>query len=84
MDDTERNPNPFVDSDEEDPFFGPRRVPERTTAELVVTQFLASTRTDVLLVKEFPVIEKIFRCSIYIRTVIIGTFNSFPAGLGRN
>ena len=68
MDTTE--PSPWVESDEEDPFFGPRRqVPERMTAELVVHQFLASPRRDVLLVKDFPVIEKIFRHSIYLRAV---------------
>ena len=59
------DPNPWLESDEEDAFFGPRRqVPERMTAELVVNQFLASPHRDVLLVKDFPVIEKIFRHSI--------------------
>ena len=63
------NPNPWLESEEEDEFFGPRRqVPERMTAELVVNQFLASPRKDVLLVKDFPLIEKIFRHSIYIGT----------------
>ena len=65
MDDTEeppRNPNPFDDTDDEDEFFGPRRqVPERMSAELIVNQYLASPRFDTGLVKDFPIIEKIFR-----------------------
>ena len=71
MDTTEpNNPNPWTEEDEEDEFFGPKRqVAERMTAELVVNQFLASPREDVLLVKDFPVIEKIFRHSIYLRAV---------------
>ena len=47
--------------DELHSFFGPRRRPDELTAELIVNQFLTSTRSDLRLVKDFPLIEKVFR-----------------------
>ena len=62
MDDTNEGNEPAEnDGDDDEDFFGQRQVPERLTAEMIVNQFLASSRSDIMLVKDFPIVEKIFR-----------------------
>ena len=54
-------PNVVETQEELHSFFGKRKRPEQLTAELIVNQFLTSTRSDLRLVKDFPLIEKVFR-----------------------